>query len=1295
MIGEVIDERYVIRASVGAGGMGDVFRAYDRLTDQDVALKVLQRAGSVSLSKISHEAQALAMLRAPGVVRYIGHGLTPGGAPYLAMQWLEGETLEERLTRGPLSMLDAQALLRRVGEVLSAVHAMGLVHRDLKPANIVLIHGRVEEATLIDFGIALDAGPARLEKPRAGAIAGTPGYMAPEQVQGFSDMDARADVFALGCILYECLAGQPAFSAGDLWSLLARVVLEEPPCLAELRPDVPAWLEALCARMLAKRREDRPRDGGEVLVLLGCEPGNEHRNTPPDGRTLDALSAGERPRLSLILVQERAPTEDETWQMTLGEAENQALVEALSRGLEPLGARLALVQAQWMLIVLSEADGPGDLAVRALRSALLVREKLARAAIIVVTGRAEVAGRLPVGELIERVVGYSSQKIGGYPRGIRVDEVTAGLCGGRFVVEREGERWWLKGEARAWYGEKAPLLLGREIPCVGREREIAILAGELLRCLRREQRAGGAIVSGAMGLGKSRLMHETIRAAGSEIEGAELWMARGDPMGAGSAFGLASQALRRVIGLREGEPREDQIRKLEERVNVHPELASKRVAMFLGEILGIPYLDEGDVQLGAARRNAVLMGDRIREAWEEFLYAECMRHPVLLVLEDVHWGDVPTLNLVAAGWRHAKELPFFVLALGRPEMHALFPGLWEEHGPYRLELEPLDREAGEALVREALGERVDSARTALMLERAEGNAFFLEEQIRAVEAGKGDRLPETVISAVQGRLEAFSGEMRRVLRAASVFGETCWRGGVERLLGGEGVSDAMNWLVEKEVVVRQGAGRIQGEEEYRFRHSLLREAAYGLLTERDKRVGHGVAGQWLEEVGEIDAQVLAEHFALGGMPAKAYAMWLRAAWEALRGNDLRAAVERGEWGVQCGPDREILGLLRRVQAEAHMWLGEYALAEERGLEAMERLGAGSEGWFEAAIQVMFALERRGAVERLEVLVRCVLDTPASPTACEQKRMALADGTTTLLMNGRPVLGGVILAHLPSSVERAVRRSEAEARYFQAKSAWLGFGGHKLEALRNAELCVAAFERAGDQRNASAARMGAASLQVDTGRYEEAIENLRITQCTAQRLSLDEIYASCTINLGLALACVGHAEEGVRLEEEAIHTFRRMRSPRLELGASVYLGRIMLLLQNKPEAAESRLRSAVELSRDIGSLYPYALALHAAALLALGRATEALSEAREAFVALETQGGVEEGEFLIRLTYAETLIANHEPEPASRILSGARADLLARAQSIQTPKHRDQYLNAVPEHARILELARALSDKPSS
>ncbi|WP_437516524.1 hypothetical protein [Sorangium sp. So ce1099] len=169
--------------------------------------------------------------------------------------------------------------------------------------------------------------------------------------------------------------------------------------------------------------------------------------------------------------------------------------------------------------------------------------------------------------------------------------------------------------------------------------------------------------------------------------------------------------------------------------------------------------------------------------------------------------------------------------------------------------------------------------------------------------GKGAALPETVLAMVQSRLEGLGAGERRVLRAASVFGEVCWEGGVAALSGNATQAAEMRErlaaLVEREILVRREESRLPGEPELAFRHALLRDGAYAMLTDADRALGHRLAGEWLERHGEGDALVLAEHFERGGERPRAAGHYRAAARQAHHGSDLRAAITHAERGLSC------------------------------------------------------------------------------------------------------------------------------------------------------------------------------------------------------------------------------------------------------------------------------------------------------------------------------------------------------------------------------------------------------------
>ena len=243
-----------------------MYRALDVTTDREVALKILLR-DRTDFSRFEREAEILATLSHPSIVAYVAHGLSDDGAPYLAMEWLEGLDLARRLARTeqPLTLHESLTLAARAAQGLAAVHALGIIHRDLKPGNLYLVGGRAESVRVIDFGVAR-ALASRLTT--TGAVLGTPAYMSPEQARGIHDVSPRADVFALGCVLYECLTGVPPFAGANENATLARLLTGHAPRVGERRPDTPPMVDALLARMLAHDPADRFAEAGAVALTI-------------------------------------------------------------------------------------------------------------------------------------------------------------------------------------------------------------------------------------------------------------------------------------------------------------------------------------------------------------------------------------------------------------------------------------------------------------------------------------------------------------------------------------------------------------------------------------------------------------------------------------------------------------------------------------------------------------------------------------------------------------------------------------------------------------------------------------------------------------------------------------------------------------------------------------------------------------------------------------------------------------------------------------------------------------------
>jgi serine/threonine protein kinase len=259
---------YRLGELLGEGGMGVVYRAVDEKLGRPVAIKLLhaeRSADAHARTRFLREARAASTLDHPniGTVYEIGES---DGAPYIVMALYEGETLRARLSRGRIPDAESVAITRQLAAALAAAHQAGIVHRDLKPANVMLLpDGQLK---LLDFGLAKLVSSDESSLTREGAILGTLAYMAPEQLRASSDVDARADLWALGALVYEILSGQPPFGLGPAANVIGRILSGDPPALPATAP---RWLAAIALRLLSKDPRDRLASAQAVADQLARE----------------------------------------------------------------------------------------------------------------------------------------------------------------------------------------------------------------------------------------------------------------------------------------------------------------------------------------------------------------------------------------------------------------------------------------------------------------------------------------------------------------------------------------------------------------------------------------------------------------------------------------------------------------------------------------------------------------------------------------------------------------------------------------------------------------------------------------------------------------------------------------------------------------------------------------------------------------------------------------------------------------------------------------------------------------
>lgn len=833
--GDVVGDRFVLERLAGTGGMGAVFQGYDRKTGDLVAVKVLAEQDPEAIGRFAQEASALAELGHPNIVRYVAHGTTPNSAPYLVMEWLEGESLAARLDRGRLSIDETLAIATRVASALAAAHDRNIVHRDIKPSNVFLVGGTAEGTKVLDFGLA-QAAPGSARLTRTGSVLGTPGYMAPEQAQGSKGRALpSADVFSLGALIFECLTGKPAFQGEGVMAILARLMLEDAPRVRSVRPDVPRPLDELVARMLSRTPEARPMNGKEALrALESLGPGPESVAQGPP--SLEPIGKRE---LHLVFAIVAAPV-PETMQgasiATLRTEVPRAAWELLRRIAARYGAKSSELASGAVLVLVEHG---ADMASRAARLALSVATVLTGFRVALVSGRSLLASDALASELIERAVLLLDQpgQTGSRPV-VYLDERVGSLLDARFEGTSNPLFQTLVRERFDLVAERCSLRNPSSF--VGRAREKRALL-ELFDEGLEERRPKGALVVAKAGYGKSRLAVEVLKLLATHRP--ELHVAVGRPDTMGTTLGVFVSILRSLAATptyASCKTERDAILNLCNAVGAR---SPEQLASFV--------LETGDRMPTSTPR-----GPDLKELVTDLMRAFLRHHPLLLVLEDVEGADPASLVLLDDLLGEESPNPLLVLALGKPDVHDLGVALFERRGFSEMRLGALPDKAARAILENALGSSFQGAELDALLERARGNPFFLEELAATTAKGQAELPKETLLGIHGSEIAELPAESRRLLRAASLVGVCFWESSLGAILGDTGRSATLSRLLENLVarglIERHRDSRVEGDPEYSMTRPTFREAVLATLTAEDFRRGHLLASQWLARTGIND-----------------------------------------------------------------------------------------------------------------------------------------------------------------------------------------------------------------------------------------------------------------------------------------------------------------------------------------------------------------------------------------------------------------------------------------------------------
>jgi tetratricopeptide (TPR) repeat protein len=1287
-------ECFELELVAGSGGFGTVFRARDLRDGKPVALKVAKVPDAAARARFLREANLLSSLRHPGIVRYVGHGALSSDELWLAMEWLEGNDLAERLKRAPLTVGESVALVRRVADALGPAHQRGILHRDLKPGNVFLENDDLEQVRVLDFGLARSRFQDGLVTA-PGTVLGTLAYMSPEQSGGRADLDARTDVWGLGVLLYRLLTGHVPFPGPGLATMFSQIQHVPPVPPSSANPAVPPELDALVLRLLAKDRVARPPNAFAVAAELDWLSQSAGIDTPASLREPAALGARELRLASVVLVAPPAASADPDDQPTgiYDPARRTRVAEAVL----PYGGHLDELAPGTWVVTIFRAGLAKEHAARAARCALAIRAVLPDASIAVATGRDVPDARGLVRQAIER----AQQRLEGPTRAPRIalDALTASLLDPRFERPADAPQE-LAGMREV--EEIRPTLLGRPSPFVGRERELGALLAAFEACVE-TRTARATLVTGPAGIGKSRLREELVAQISARSPGTTVWLAQCDELAAGATFAIVASLVRRESGIASSDPPDDARAKLRAYVGDRAQGPdAERIAEFVGEAIGLRFPAAGRPQLQAARADPVIMGDQLRRAFLDLAASRCDTLPLAIVVDDAQFGDLPSLSLLEVALRSLAHRPLFVVAFARPEVRDVFPHLLGEgvvEGVHALELAPLPRERAAELVALALTRPTPEATVDRVVALAEGNPFCLEELVRWLDRGEDVTLPEGVLAAVQGRLERLDPALRRVLRAASIFGRRFQRAGLAEVLGGARAAaklDRRLALLVRHELIEPIRTAVPDGQPYAFRNALVREASYAALTVDDRRLGHRLAGEWLERgagAAAPDPRAVAEHFERGGAPLRAVPWHRRAAEQALDGNDFEGAIARARAGVTAGAEGEELAALCLVEAEAHDCRGELEDALACARTAMVDFPAGSRRYFDAAGlagELALALGRTHHLDEIVASFRAIRALPAEEAHPGARAIAASRLGAQLLHAGRREQADRFFeeaergaAHVSPGDFRGL------ARLHRGRAAHATFDGDVGACLAHELAAAEVYAKAGDTRRLATQRIHVGYAQAQLGDFAGAERTLREALFGTRQLGLSAMAAAAEQNLGFVLGRLGRADEARAMLEAAIAAYVAQKDVRMEGGTRAYLADV-LARAGDLEGAEREARVADAELAIAPPMRGVSLAALAGVLLARGNLAEARTVAEQMRAILEQAGGVlEEGEAALRLGRAEVLWAAGDRARAAHEVLDARDRLQARAERISDPGARQSFLGAVPEHARTIEWAEKL------
>ncbi|RLB54281.1 MAG: hypothetical protein DRJ42_09605 [Deltaproteobacteria bacterium] len=1283
---------------VGRGGMGAVYRCVDD-EGAELAVKVLlpERTRPDMLKRFAREAAI--RIDHPNVVEVRDAGTDSEGAPWIAFELLEGESLQERLRRGPLRPAEAIEVIVATAKGVGAAHAVEIVHRDLKPANIFICEdGQVK---VLDFGIArwTEVEPElTIDKE----VLGTPAYLAPEQARAEPDVDERADVWALGVVLYECLTGRRPFKRDSPVATMLALVLDEPRPIRSYAPHVPRRLVEVVSRAMRKTRAGRWASMMALVEALGRvdvsgATGELEIKIPTDAAISEPMTRAGGENLSRPSRASTGIAVDEKRVVAMLYAANVTDANAIEKSILDQGGVFVPLLGSKAIGVFGGESWEGDEVERAARAARAIVGAAGR--ISVASGRASTRdGRGVSGEAVREAEAASAKRLDGV---IVLGETGRSLSATFEVEEVESGVFRLGAERAEGGGESPPAT-----PTIGRDVEIAQLQRGFDACIE-EERGALMMVVGPPGSGKSRMRYEMERIIEDSGEEAEVLVGRGAPLRKDTSLSLLANALTqhaRRGAHRKGWPSIDATADLAERQRGVVHLVSRvirdpaamdRCATFLGAMLGVPM--EQNQELSAAMSDARLMADQLQATLYEYFVALASQGPVFLILEDLQWGDPASMEMIEGLADRTADYPMMILVTARPEVADGNSRLFARHDAVRLDLPRLSIRDVAKLANTIVNRPIPDAVIEAVAERSGGNPLFIEQIIRVLaEDGLLDSppdrlpLPRSVEAAVQSRLDHLPGPEKDLCKQAALYGRPFVSPEVEAL--GSGGSNRLLGSLRRRGLIVAGPRPPDGSpREHRFRSSLLADVAYRMLSDDLRQELHRRAARYLGNTGRIAPEEIAVHYERGSEASLAAAHYADAALLAARQGDNATVLRCGKQAEKLGAPEDKKFPLHMAQAEALGFLGR---RDDQGLELAEALHAAPGDRERARVMIAQAtwLMRTSSLEDAAVVAREAVENADRVGDAELRGFSRVRQIAALVYTGKLDDAGKVLSETEPLFDHLSVHTQAfvvEARALLAASR--GDLGQREIAFRTA---AELFRQTGDVRRAAANESNLADTYNRFGAYEQALQALRdaLDGCRQVGNRLGESYA--LLNLAYALGMLDHIDQALRTIEEARALPHLQEDPRLMLTLRLYRARILLQAIDDPERVAGLAEEAPRLAHDAGKAGMAALRVGALAIASKIRLHEgevelALSASTQAMIGRDELQSIEEDEAEVFLAHSEALAAAGRHDDAKQVTERGIARLEYIAQRIADPAVRKRFLEDVPAHRALMAAGEAL------